>query len=184
MAIFYGIEDSVRRFLKMPQNKDGPLYRGARGELKVHKKLSELDNNYYVFCGIRITTKYRKKAQMDFVVVSKKGVVVIEIKNWSDKYLAEHKKYGLANPYLQVDRAGLVMYVTLRDRPFLIEKPPVHRVLLAVQENMQHDPEYKFVDVKNLNNIISYIQTRYERLSDEEVKKIVYWLEVYAPQQG
>ncbi len=74
------------------------------------------------------------------------------------------------------------MYVTLIDRPFLIEKPPVHRVLLAVQENMQYDPEYKFVDVKNLNNIISYIQTRYERLSDEEVKKIVYWLEVYTPQ--
>ena len=44
-----------------------------------------------------------KSAQMDFVIVSKRGVSVIEVKNWSSHYYRNH--YGLP-PHEQVDRAG------------------------------------------------------------------------------
>lgn len=156
-----------------------------KGELNVHKKLLELDNNFHVFCGTRIVLT-NKKSQIDFVVVSKRGIISIEVKNWSEEFLlkeqAYRKKYGGKSPHFQADMSGRVLWIALKSST-LLNNPPVTKVLLATHGNMQYDPEYKYVNVKNLNNIIPYIQTRYESLSDEEVKKIVFWLGYHMPKQ-
>jgi len=172
-----------REINKIEKNKGGPLYRGAKGELKTLKKLSELDDNYHVLCYVKIDlgryvtypyrrTKDLRSAQMDFVVVSKRGVVLIEVKNWSDEYVAKNKKQGGRIPHEQVDRAGLVLWIELQSwrSP---KKPPVTKVLLSTYGNMEYDPAYKGVYVKNLNNINYFIQNRYEQFSDKEVERIL-----------
>jgi len=174
-----------RQINQIEKNKGSPLHRGAKGEIIVLKKLSELDDNYHVLCGVRIdlgryVTYQRRKnlrsAQMDFVVVSNRGVVVIEAKHWSDEYLSKNRKYGGIIPHEQVDRAGLVLYIELSS---YLKNPPVSRVVLATYGNMQYDPNYKFVSVKDLNNINSFIQTRYERFSDDVVRGVVERLKWY-----
>ena len=184
VAIIYGIPDSERRLLKkIPDEvktlEGSLLHHEAKGELKVLKKLSELDDNYHVLCGVRIdlgrfvTYHYRGKkdlrsAQMDFVVVSKRGVVLIEAKNWSDEYLSKNIEHGGIIPHEQVDRAGLVLHIELSSPS--LEKPPVYKVVLATYGNMQYDPRYERVSVKDLNNINYFIQTRHECFSDEQVQ--------------
>jgi len=174
-----------RQINQIEKNKGSPLHRGAKGEIIVLKKLLELDDNYHVLCGVRIdlghyVTYHRRKnlrsAQMDFVVVSNRGVVVIEAKHWSDEYLSKNRKHGGIIPHEQVDRAGLVLYIELSS---YLKNPPVSRVVLATHGNMQYDPNYKFVSVKDLNNINSFIQTRYERFSDDVVRGVVERLKWY-----
>jgi len=187
LAIIYGIPDSVRRSLKLPY-KSIPLSRGAKGESKVLAKLSELNDDYHVLCNVRINLgrliTYRKKerirkALMDFVVISKRGIVIIEAKNWSDEFLLKYtkytKKYGGKTPHEQVDRHGLVLFAQLNQRGSTKEIQ-VTKVLLATSGNMQYDPAYSMVYVKDLNNTNSFIQNKGTQFSDEEVKEIIYRL--------
>jgi len=135
-------------------------------------------------CGLEIgldhyvTYKRRRdlrSAQMDFVVVSKRGVVLIEVKNWSRGY---YKNHGGLSPHEQVDRAGLVLWIKLKSwrSP---KNPSPTSVLLAVQGNMDYDHAYKFVNVKNLNTINYFIENKREQFSDKEVKRVVGRLEKY-----
>jgi len=55
----------------------------------------------------------------------------------------------------------------------MVENPPVTSVLLSIRAKMQYDPDYKFVNVKDLNNINYFIQNRYEQFSDKEVERLV-----------
>ena len=82
-----------RQINKIEDNLDGVEHAGAKGEMLALEKLSELPDDYHIFCGVNkdlgkyITYRRRrdlKSAQMDFVVVSKRGVVVIEVKNLND----------------------------------------------------------------------------------------------------
>ena len=51
--------------------------------------------------------------------------------------------------------------------------PSVTSVLLTIQGNMVYNPSYKFVAVKDLININSFIQKRKDEFSDKEVQRIV-----------
>src|SRR3989337_2782777 len=71
------------------------IHVGAKGELRVLDKLSQLSNKYHILCGLNIgldhyvtynSQKNLRSAQMDFVVVSNKGVILLEVKNWSSKF--------------------------------------------------------------------------------------------------
>jgi len=165
-----------RQIKKIEENKDSPLHKGAKGEIKVLEKLRELNDDFHVMCGLNIDLgKYvtydgewnLRSAQMDYVVVSKRGVVLIEVKNWSPDFSKQHK--GLS-PYEQVDRAGRVLWITIQD---WVRKPFVTNVLLTIRGNLQYNQIYKYVYVKNMDNINSFIQSRYEILSDKEVERIV-----------
>ncbi len=164
---------------KIKDNIDGVEHAGAKGEMLALEKLSELPDDYHVFCGVNkdlgkyITYRRRrdlKSTQMDFVVVSKRGVVVIEVKNWSAKYYKNH--YGL-RPHEQVDRAGRVLWIKLKSSWFRPKDPPVTSVLLSIQGTIGNDPKYGYVVVKNLNDINSYIQNKQEQFSEKEVKRLI-----------
>jgi len=168
-----------RQINKIEDNIDGVEHAGAKGEILALEKLSELPDDYHVFCGVSkdlgkyITYRRRrdlKSAQMDFVVVSKRGVVVIEVKNWSAKYYKNH--YGL-RPHEQVDRAGRVLWIELKSSWFRPKNPPVTNVLLSIQGTIDHDPNYGYVTVKNLNNINYFIQNNRVQFSDKEVKRLI-----------
>jgi len=168
-----------RQINKIEDNIDGVEHAGAKGEMLALEKLLELPDDYHVFCGVNkdlgkyITYRRRrdlKSAQMDFVVVSKRGVVVIEVKNWSAKYYKNH--YGL-RPHEQVDRAGRVLWIKLKSSWFRPKDPPVTSVLLSIQGSIGNDPNYGYVVVKNLNDINSYIQNKQEQFSEKEVKRLI-----------
>ena len=168
-----------RQINKIEDNLDGIEHAGAKGETLALEKLSELPDDYHVFCGVNkdlgkyITYRRKrnlKSAQMDFVVVSKRGVVLIEVKNWSAKYYKNH--YGL-RPHEQVDRAGRVLWIKLKSSWFRPKDPPVTSVLLSIQGSINYDSNYGYVVVKNLNDINSYIQNKQEQFSDKEVKRLI-----------
>ena len=168
-----------RQIKKIEENQDSAEHKGARGEVLALEKLSELPDDYHIFCGVNKELKgyvtYRRKrnlksAQMDFVVVSKRGVAVIEVKNWSSFYYKNH--YGIT-PHEQVDRAGRVLWISLQSSWFSPKKPPVTSVLLSIQGNIGYDDDYGYVSVKNLNNINSFLQNREEQYSEKEFKRLI-----------
>jgi len=170
-----------RQINKIEKNKNTPLHYGAKGELKVLDKLLELDDGYHVLCGVNMELshyvtyngrKNLKSAQMDFVVVSKRGVILIEVKNWTDTYVFKNRDKGGLEPHEQVERAGRVLWISLKSwrNP---KNPRVTSVVLATRGNMKYNPAYKFVAVKDLYNIVSFIQKRKEEFSEKEVKRIV-----------
>jgi len=168
-----------RQIKKIEENTDSKEHKGARGEVLALEKLSELSDDYHIFCGVNKQLKnyitYRRErnlrsAQMDFVVVSRRGVVVIEVKNWSSQYYKNH--YGLP-PHEQVDRAGRILWISLKSSWFSPKNPSISSVLLSVQGNIGHDDNYGYVTVKNLNNIITYLQQKNEQFSDKEVSRLI-----------
>jgi hypothetical protein len=164
---------------KIEDNIDNVEHAGAKGETLALEKLSELSDDFHVFCGVNkdlgkyITYRRRrdlKSAQMDFIVISRRGVILIEVKNWSAKYYKNH--YGL-RPHEQVDRAGRVLWIKLKSSWFRPKDPQVTSVLLSIQGSIPSDSNYGYVVVKNLNDINSYIQNKQERFSDKEVKRLI-----------
>ncbi len=167
-----------RQINKIEENKDSPLHIGARGELRVLDKLTELSNDFHVMCGVNMDLgryitydgkKNLRSAQMDFVVVSKRGVILIEAKNWSSNF---SRQYQGLSPYEQVERAGRVLWIALKSwrSP---RNPSVTSVLLSIRGNMQYDSSYKFVNVKDTKNINYFIENRYEQFPDNEVDRVV-----------
>ncbi len=168
-----------RQINKIEDNIDSPLHRGAKGEVKVLDRLSELSDDYHIFCDVHkeldhwITyngQRNLRSAQMDFVVISYRGVVLIEVKNWSSGFYRQHD--GLY-PHEQIDRAGRVLWISLKSSWSSPTNPPVTNVLLSVRGNMEYDPDYKSVYVTDLENINHFIQNRREQFSDKDVERII-----------
>jgi hypothetical protein len=179
-GFFGGIKkwNKQRQVNNFEKNKDNPFHAGAKGELNTLDTLSQLTDDYHVLCGLNITLpnyvtyngkKNLKSAQMDFVVVSTRGIVLIEVKNWSTYYYNQNKNLS---PHEQVDRAGRVLWIGLKSwrNP---KNPRITSVLLSVQGNMKYDSRYKFVSVKDLSTINSFIENRQEEFSEKEVSRIV-----------
>jgi len=175
----FGRWNKKRKINRIDENEGNVEHRGAKGEVLALEKLSELSDDYHIFCGMNKELKkyvtYRrernlKSAQMDFVVVSKRGVAVIEVKNWNSFYYKNH--YGLP-PHEQVDRAGRVLWITLKSSWFSPKNPPVTSVLLSIQGNINYDPDYGYVKVKSLNNINYFLQNKEEQFSDKDVNRLI-----------
>jgi hypothetical protein len=171
-----------RRFNRFRKIIKDPFYAGAKGENKVIAQLSALSNDYHVFCGLQVLLPYAvryngfrnlRSAQMDFVIISKKGVYVIEVKNWSNDYV---RNYDGFQPHEQVDRAGRVLWISLQHRSIDVR---VTNVLLSIQDNIQYDQNYRTVFVSSLEKINRFLENRQDVLSESEVEKIVDNLKHY-----
>ncbi len=165
-----------RQYRKFDEKRDDPFHAGAKGENQVLDKLSQLGDEYHVLCGVRLGLshyisyngeKNLKSAQIDFAVVSKKGVYVIEVKNWSDNYV---KQKNYFSPHEQAGRAGRLLWHVLKSWR---KAPRVTSVVLSIKGNIKYDPNYKVVFVANINNINKFLENRDNALSDKEVKKII-----------
>ena len=183
-GLFAGIKKWNRKRLvnKFENNKDNPFHAGAKGENNVIDQLEKLSDSYHVLCGVRLVLPYYvtyngkknlRSAQMDVVVISPKGVFLIEVKNWSDNYV---QNYDKLNPYEQTDRAGRVLWITLQS---VMKNIKVTNVLLSIKGNMQYDGNYKTVFVSSLEKINEFLEKRQDVLSEKEVQKIVKNLKDY-----
>jgi len=183
VAIIHGHPDSDKP--KRPQGSRG--YRGKKGEERVLKKLKELDDSFHILCNVKLgsnpfSQNSKRDAQIDFVIVSKRGIVSMEVKNWSDEHYAQRKKYGYTEPHLQTDRAGKKLWADLHfSFTCNIKNPPVTRVLLGTYGNLQHNPQFDFVNVKDLTNINNFLQNQTEKLSEDKVHYVVDHLLIYVP---
>jgi len=166
-----------RQVDKFQYKKVGKLRTGTYGENDVIDELSKLDDRYHILCGVDIVLPYwvtyngkknLKSAQMDLVVVSPKGVFMIEVKNWTDKYANNNnKRFG---PYEQTERAGRVLWIALQKTVGDIR---VTNVLLSIKGNLTYNQNYRSVSVSSLNTINQFLEKRQDTLSPNEVKKIV-----------
>jgi len=165
-----------RQYKKFEKNRDDPFHAGAKGENQVIDKLKQLSDEYHVLCGVRIGLPYfisyngkknLKSAQIDFVVVCKKGIFVIEVKNWSDDYV---DKQNYFSPHEQAGRAGRLLWHVLKSWR---KTPRVTSLVLSIQGNIKYDPKYNPVFVSSLDRINQFIQNREDSLSDNDVKKFV-----------
>jgi len=170
--------NEVRTFATLEKSNE---IRGAKGEVRALQKLSELSDDYHILCGIRVELpryvryngrKNLRTAQLDFVVISKRGIILVEVKNWSDKFYHETNKI---RPHEQVDRAAKVLWIVIKSRWgwLATQTPRVTSVLLSIQGNMRYDPKYKFVNVSDLNRINYFIENRKEVLSNKDVEKLL-----------
>lgn len=170
-----------RKIETFERNRKNPFYPGAKGEIETLEKVSQLDDHYHVLCGVQailpryVTYNGRRNlrtAQIDFIVVSRKGIILIETKNWSRQYF--NRRTGMS-PYEQVDRAGRVLWIMIKSKWGWFKKnyPRVTSVLLSIQGEMKYNPDYKFVYVSNLHKINYFIVNRRDELSEKEVRKIV-----------
>ncbi len=165
-----------RQYQKFEQKRDDPFHAGAKGENQVIEKLSQLGDEYHVLCGVRLGLSHHisynqkknlKSAQIDFVVVSKKGVFAIEVKNWSDNFVNQKNYFS---PHEQAGRAGRLLWHVLRSWR---KAPRVTSVVLSIKGNIQHDPKYKTVFVSDISKINNLLENQEDALSDKEVKRIV-----------
>jgi len=172
-----------RQVDKFQYKKVGKLKTGTHGENKVIDELSKLNDSYHVMCGVEIELpnwvtyngkKNLKSAQMDVVVVCPKGVFMIEVKNWTDEYAQSHKQDF--SPYEQAGRAGLVLWITLKN---IFKDIRVTNVLLSIRGNLQYNEKHRLVYVSSLDGINQFLEKRQDSLSEKEVEKIVHELESY-----
>jgi len=165
-----------RQVKKFEKNEDNPLHAGTKGENKVIEELIKLNDSFHVLCGVRIGLPYYvtyrgrknlKSAQMDLVVLSTKGVFMIEVKNWSDNYIKNNTNLS---PYEQTERAGRVLWISLQG---VIKNVRVTNVLVSIQGNMKYNEKYRSVFVSSLARINQFLERRQDSLNEKEVQKIV-----------
>lgn len=165
--------------------KTDPYYSGAYGERLALKELSKLNDDYNILCGVNIELdKWHsfhgnkiKNAQIDFLVVSNKGVSIIEVKNWSDRY--QNNDYGLS-PQEQLERANRILYIFLKEElgDYITISGKLNNILLPIKNNIQYDPYYKRILVSSLDNINNLITNKRDVLMESEVERLVYVLGV------
>jgi len=175
--------DQINEYNEFSALKKSNVLKGAKGENQVLDKLSELSDDYHILCGITAKLSHYvryngrrnlRSAQIDFIVVSKKGIILIEVKNWSDKFYRDTKKIS---PHEQADRAARVLWISINSHwGWFGKSPRVTSVVLSIQGNMRYDPRYKYVMVSDLEQINYFIQNRKEQLSDKDVTKLVHML--------
>lgn len=178
-GFFAGIKKwNYKRQVNKFEKQDIKLFeKGTQGENEVIEELLKLDDSYHVLCGVKfqlpkwVTYKGKKNlksAQMDIVVVCEKGVFMIEVKNWSDRYA--RTETNSLSPHEQTERAGRVLWVGLQG---VVKNANVTNVLLSIKGNLEYDGEFRSVYVSSLARINQFIQNRDDIYYEDEVKKIV-----------
>ena len=124
-------------------------FKGAMGEELVLDALSNLSDEYNIYCDVKIQlNRYirfgnRSKlgsAQIDFVVTSSKGIFVLEVKNYSDFYANVHKRF---TSHEQAAREARVLnyfiYSTMN------KSVDVKPFVVSIQNNIMWNPDFPYV---------------------------------------
>ena len=152
------------------------FHKGTRGENQVIDELAKLDDSFHILCGISMELhswvtyngrKNLKSAQMDLVVVCPKGIFMIEVKNWSNRFANNNDSFS---PYEQTERAGRVLWISLQK---VVKNVRVTHVLLSIKGNLPYNQNYRSVYVSSLDRINPFLEKRQDELNEKEVEKIV-----------
>lgn len=139
-----------------------PVARGKRGENRVKRIIGKtIENEQYVINNL-ILANEGKTSQIDHIVINKRGMFVIETKNYSGEI------YGSENQreWTQVLAYGNVknkLYNPLKQNAThvynikkIIGKIPVHSVVVFVQNNTHHIEANNVIPLSALRNTLQH----------------------------
>lgn len=165
------------------------LIAGAIGENLVVNEIKKLTDEYVLINDYRLVFNppmFNKEMndrihsiQIDHLVISKSGVFILETKNWSKKSI---ESLDLRSPVEQINRTSYVLFVllnrtgriTLNDHHWGEKKIPIYNVIVLIHEKPK--VEFKFVKVKTLNELNSYLSYRDSIFNENEVQNIAKYL--------
>lgn len=174
LGILYIIKNkNIRRYK--------PKWKGKIGEYKVNRKLNKLPKDYVLLKDILLESSKGKTAQIDHIVVSPKGVFVIETKNYKGLIYGDHKErywtqvidkntYNFYNPVIQ----NLGHIKAIKEKLNNKKDIPIYSIV-AFNERCKLKKIISDTPVLYTKKIIPYIKnTRGKNcLKNDEIKEIV-----------
>ena len=172
-----------------------PLIAGAIGENLVVKEIKKLSDDYILINDFSLDFRpplYNKKdndriysIQIDHLLISKSGVFILETKNWSKKSI---KSLDLRSPIEQINRTSFALFVLLNSNKkhneirlsrhhWGIKQIPIRSLIVMI--NQKPKENFKYVKIKTLKELNSYLTYFEPVFSDTEVKSIAnYFIDI------
>jgi hypothetical protein len=170
---------------------------GAIGENKVVNELKLLPDKYILFNDFSInfdTPIYNRKEndkifsiQIDHLLLTNAGIFIIETKNWSKKSI---ENIDLRSPIEQIRRTSYALFVMLNSNNkksgvklkrhhWGDKKIPIRNLIVMI--NSKPKEKFKYVVVKSLKELNSYVTYFEPIFDDSEVMRISEYLERFKP---
>ena len=165
------------------------LIAGAVGESKVVDELTKLSENHVLINDYAVDFEkplYNKKLkqrihsiQIDHLLITSAGIFIIETKNWSQKSI---HSYSMRSPIQQVRRTSYALFVLLNSESsesrFRLKKHhwdvrsniPIRSLVVMI--NNKPKEKFKYVEVKQLKELNSYIKYFDPIFEPDEVSRI------------
>jgi hypothetical protein len=159
------------------------LIAGAIGENLVVKEIQKLSNDFILINDFNLNFEkpiFDKKnndriysVQIDHLLISKSGIFILETKNWSKSSV---NSIDLRSPVSQILRSNFALYVyisqniTLNDHHWGTKNIPIKNVIVMIHSKPLTN--FKFVNVKLLNELNDFINYFEPVFSDSELNKV------------
>ena len=160
------------------------LISGAIGENLVVKEIVKLSDDYVLINDFNLSFSrqifYRKhnqriySIQIDHLLISKAGIFIIETKNWSKSSV---NSISLRSPIEQIERSNFALYIyiseniTLNEHHWGEQKIPIRNLIVMIRNKPK--AEFKYVNIKLLNELNDYIKYFEPVLTDNQLNRIV-----------
>ena len=160
-----------------------PLIAGAVGESLVEKEIAKLSDDYTLINDYNLKFKspiYNRKTndriysiQLDHLLVSQAGIFILETKNWSKKSI---NSMDLRSPVDQIIRTNYALYAVANNKIRLdkhhwgTKQIPIRSIIVMIHAKPKE--EFKYVKVKLLKELNSYIEYFDPILSKSEVESV------------
>src|SRR5690606_9388551 len=160
------------------------LISGAIDENIVVKEIKKLSDDYVLINYFNLSFSrpifYRKhnqriySIQIDHLLISKAGIFIIETKNWSKSSV---NSISLRSPIEQIIRSNFALYIyiseniTLNEHHWGEQKIPIRNLIVMIRNKPK--AEFKYVNIKLLNELNDYIKYFEPVLTDKQLNRIV-----------
>lgn len=161
-----------------------PLILGAIGENLVVKEIEKLSDDFILINDYNLEFNppiYNRKnhdrifsIQIDHLLISKSGVYILETKNWSKQSI---QSLDLRSPIDQIIRTSYALFVLVNEASIRLtehhwgdKQIPIKNIIVMINEKPKDD--FKFVKIKSLKELNSYLTYFEPIFSQKEVDRI------------
>lgn len=179
-------------YAKKTVDELSPLIVGAIGESKVEKEIRKLSDDYILINDYKLEFYppiYNKKTkdriysiQLDHLLISNSGIFILETKNWSKRSI---NSLDLRSPVDQIIRTSyalrVLIYKALDNKQIRLKKHhwgekqiPIRSLIVMINEKPKED--FRYVKIKLLKELNSYLEFLDPIFSNKEVESIANFL--------
>lgn len=165
-----------------------PSITGAIGENKVVKEISKLSdeniliNDFSLKFNPPIYNRQENERihsiQIDHLLITRAGVFILETKNWSEKTINSYSKWS---PIDQIRRTSYALFFLLNKNKIKLnwhhwgeKQIPIRSIVVMINQKPKED--FKYVKVKTLKELNSYIQFFEPKFTDREFAEVSNYL--------
>ncbi len=165
-----------------------PVIAGAVGESLVVKEIEKLPDDYILINDYNLKFNppiYNRNTkdkifsiQIDHLLISKSGIYILETKNWSKKSV---DSLDLRSPVEQITRTSYALFLFVNDAKIKLtehhwgnKQIPIKNIIVMINEKPKED--FKFVKVKSLKELNTYITYFEPIFTEKEVDIIAKYL--------